>query len=139
MSWILQQIKETCHTKNNSSRSMDVERFQKLIEWVDYNESHLSILQQAWNNESFWPFLSTSEATEQVGTDINMLIRLSNSRPGAITVTRAAKSVHSQMTHIVKHKRYLPSAQHGKVTLAGSWGFREVTWDGLIQHLVQKV
>lgn len=39
---VLAKLKETCHTNNNTHHSMDLERFQKLIEWVDYNESHLA-------------------------------------------------------------------------------------------------
>jgi len=141
MTNILNALKKTINNKY-THHSMDVERFQKLIDWVDYNESHLSLLQQAWNDESFWPFLSTIEATEQVTKDKkhSMLIRLSNTKPGAITVTRCAKAMrkNNRLEDIVKHKRYFPSLQHGKLTLIGSWGEREVTWDGLLAHLKQK-
>lgn len=51
-----------------------------------------SVLTQAWNDASFWPFLSTTEATERAKENKEvMLIRLSNTKPGAITVTRSAK------------------------------------------------
>ena len=91
---ILSELNATCHTNNDTHHSMDLERFQKLIDWVDYNESHLCLLKQAWNDESFWPFLSTEESEQKVANDMQtMLIRLSNSKPGAITVTRKARRI----------------------------------------------
>mmetsp|Transcript_20341 Transcript_20341/g.17975 ORF Transcript_20341/g.17975 Transcript_20341/m.17975 type:complete len:554 (+) Transcript_20341:163-1824(+) len=137
---VLSKLKVTCHTNNSTHHSMDLERFQKLIEWVDYNESHLALLEQAWNDASFWPFLSTTEATERAKENKEvMLIRLSNTKPGAITVTRSAKTMkHNKLEDIVKHKRYFPSEQFGRITLEGSGWAREVTWDGLLAHLKQK-
>ena len=38
----------------------------------------------------------------------------------------------------MKHKRYFPSEQFGRITLEGSGWAREVTWDGLLGHLKQK-
>ena len=42
------------------------------------------------------------------------------------------------MEDIVKHKRYFPSEQFGRITLEGKDWAREVTWDGLLAHLKQK-
>ena len=45
---------------------------------------------------------------------------------------------HNKLEDIVKHKRYFPSEQFGRITLEGSGWAREVTWDGLLAHLKQK-
>merc|ERR1712244_26966 len=91
-------------------------------------------------NPGFWPFLSTNEAKQQVGCDINMVIRLSNSAPGAIAVTRSART--EKGGSIVRHKRYMPSSEFGKLKLPVDFGGkiveRQVTWDGLLNHLYQK-
>eukprot|EP00485_Elphidium_margaritaceum_P001319 CAMPEP_0202701082 /NCGR_PEP_ID=MMETSP1385-20130828/14175_1 /ASSEMBLY_ACC=CAM_ASM_000861 /TAXON_ID=933848 /ORGANISM="Elphidium margaritaceum" /LENGTH=447 /DNA_ID=CAMNT_0049358403 /DNA_START=169 /DNA_END=1512 /DNA_ORIENTATION=+ len=142
MTHILQRLRERCHTRN-THHAMDLARFQKLIEWVDYNVSHLALLEQAWEDQRFWPFLSTAEAEARVRADQDlMIVRLSNTTPGAITVTQSeARPTHNnQLEHHPKNKRYFPSPHaHGKLQLVLPLNERkDVTWDGLLAHLMQK-
>lgn len=140
MTSILSTLKAMSHT-SNTHHSMDLERFQKLIEWVDYKPTHLDILRQAWDDQLFWPFLSTTEAEQRVRNNDKetMLVRLSNTMSGAITVTRKAKRMrNNKLEDIVKHKRYFPAPQFGRLLLEGSWGERQVTWDGLLAYLQQE-
>eukprot|EP01084_Bolivina_argentea_P016313 30542_1 len=124
---------------HESHHSVDNERFVKLVEWVNYSESHFALLEEAWNDSSFWPFLSTQEAAAHVRKDKTMLIRLSNTIPGVITVTRLAQMMKdNRLEEYVKHKRYFASDQFGRLTLTGSWGERAVTWHGLLSYLQQK-
>lgn len=52
----------------------------------------VSVLEEAWNDPLFWPFLSTEQATYEAKQNKQaVLIRLSNTQPGAITVTSSDK------------------------------------------------
>ncbi|ETO12536.1 hypothetical protein RFI_24838 [Reticulomyxa filosa] len=77
--------------------------FRKILQWTDFKECNLQILEEAWCDNLFWLFLSTMEAAEKVQENPSrIIIRLSNTYPGSIAVTRLGK-VENQMRQYSKY------------------------------------
>mmetsp|Transcript_32949 Transcript_32949/g.52785 ORF Transcript_32949/g.52785 Transcript_32949/m.52785 type:complete len:270 (+) Transcript_32949:48-857(+) len=129
----------------NTTHTMSKERFQKLIEWTDYDESRFSLLQQAWNNPIFHPFLSTPDATmkmqsEEVGTRQPFLVRLSNSCAGSMTVTRVVFN-YGRSEKAVIHQRYFSSEEEsGKIhiDLDHAEVAANVSWNEFVQYIGER-
>ena len=87
---VLQRLKELVTDRSQKlNHRVDGERFRKLLDWIDYRPEYMIVLEKAWSNDSFWPFLQTVEATKLVRDHpSHIVIRLSNTHPGTITVTR---------------------------------------------------
>ncbi|ETO22819.1 hypothetical protein RFI_14373 [Reticulomyxa filosa] len=140
---------------------VDATSFRKLIEWVNFKEGNIKVLEDAWTDPCFWPFLETMEAAKLVQDDPSQLvIRLSNTHPGTITATRLGKvkvylcfvfllfllcgmkyqAMHGKGKYKrfeaqVKHKRYVVNNE-GTLLLMNENDNQEVSWQGLIRYLL---
>ena len=96
-------------------------------------------MEQAWNDKTFWPFLSTENAAELVFDNPNtIVIRLSTTHPGTITVTRMPhKNFGRKMSKKdVRNVRYFPSqSERGKLDVPKSK--KSVNWESLLHYLHQ--
>jgi len=126
----------------NLYHRVDAERFRKLVQWVDYNPNFLSLLHAAWKHSSFWPFLETDQSVRLIERKPEyIVVRLSNTHPGTITVTRIGKVMHGKGDNRrycsqVKHKRYFVVGNN-KILITGVDPQRHVSWDGLLTYLHQ--
>lgn len=100
---------EIKNSSGNIAHSFSRKRLKHLSNWIDAKQYRYDFVKEIWNHSKFYPYISQNDAERLCEIENIFIIRLSNSRPGVISMSHPENkdSVKSTYISYVNKKKQL--------------------------------
>ena len=80
--------------------SFSKERYIHITKWIDEKEYRYNFVKRNWKHPKFYPYISQFNAEKKCDHEKTILVRLSNSRPGVISISHPKNIQNHRSTYI---------------------------------------